>query len=966
MASSVAPTASRPNPANMRIIGAGIPRTGTLSMKQALDILGFPCHHMAAVLADRTDYEAKTWTKAGTEGLTDAEWDDLLRPWQACIDAPSACFYKQLADLYPDAKIIVTTRDAKKWLASMQRTIGVRRPGDWEWFLMSNFSPALRHMTPMWKATVWKGCFKDLPLAEHILPDFVGEVLDFFRARGELDRVLVYDIDSKEEGQLGWTRVCPFLEVPVPEGVAWPDVNASDPEKVRRMQDAAGDATRAAFGGPGAASGEKKDSSTNSADAVESQKALGGASTAKAAVDASAGVVSKDKKAVKTGFESYMGGARPSPNAEVARIKHNLNWGLQVVVGSALVVGLSARAWACTVATPLSSSFVKRSASVITTDPAVATGQVWDYVIVGGGLAGLTVANRLTENSGISVLVIEAGADTRDDFRIRSLDQYGKGFAANNTDINWRYTATNGKLVSAGKGLGGSTSINGAAWTRGDVVELDNIGRLGNTGWNYDSMLSYMNKAEKFTIPNGDVASLGGQYNATSHGFSGYVSVRFGDVVKDNTTQRRSSPSAGLHERFWTGPQQPAFVKAVDQTLGIKPLADVAAGKTNGVAYFPNTFLPGPGKLRSSSAIAYLSPIEFSRSNLVVLTNFRGWKLIWDPTKNATATGVVIQQSPGGPTYNVSAKREVIVAAGSIKSPIFLEHSGVGNATVLSKLRVPLKVNLLGVGANLQEQTNGVLGIPNGTIPYGGVGPGNVVAFGSVAQLMPNNVTAVRQAIESKYTTWARDAVVAGAAVNSAGLIAQWKLAVSALFDYNVGATEFLFTTGFPTNDYGIELWPLLPFSRGYVHAVSADAFSNATVNPRYFSVPFDMDLQVASSRAARRILQGDAFKNISSGPENKPGFKVVPDDSVNHGSYATWQAWISKNFGSVAHPIATCSLAPRAMGGVVDPNFLVYGTTNVRVVDASMLPMQISAHLSSTLYGIAERAADFIKAAQT
>ncbi|KAE8248705.1 hypothetical protein A4X13_0g5509 [Tilletia indica] len=299
MPSSIAPTASRPNPANMRVIGAGIPRTGTLSMKQALDILGIPCHHMAAVLADRTDHEAKTWTKAGTEGLSDSEWDDLLRPWQACIDAPSACFYKRLADLYPDAKIIVTTRDAKKWLASMQRTIGVRRPGDWEWFLLSNFSSAMRYMTPMWKVTVWKGCFKDLPLAEHILPDFVDDVLDFFRARGELDRVLVYDIDSKEAGQLGWERVCPFLELPIPEGVSWPDVNASDPEKV-----------------------------------VEG-----------ASVDVSAGVVKKGNTAVKTGFESYMGGARPSPNAEVARIKQNLNWGLQVVVGSALVVGLSARAW---------------------------------------------------------------------------------------------------------------------------------------------------------------------------------------------------------------------------------------------------------------------------------------------------------------------------------------------------------------------------------------------------------------------------------------------------------------------------------------------------------------------------------------------------------------------------------------------------------------------------------------------
>ncbi|KAE8269235.1 hypothetical protein A4X09_0g3100 [Tilletia walkeri] len=340
MPSSIAPTASRPNPANMRVIGAGIPRTGTLSMKQALDILGIPCHHMAAVLADRTDHEAKTWTKAGTEGLSDSEWDDLLRPWQACIDAPSACFYKRLADLYPDAKIIVTTRDAKKWLASMQRTIGVRRPGDWEWFLLSNFSSAMRCMTPMWKVTVWKGCFKDLPLAEHILPDFVDEVLDFFRARGELDRVLVYDIDSKEAGQLGWERVCPFLELPIPEGVSWPDVNASDPEKVRRMQDAAGDATRAAFGGSTEPPSSKAQSSTNSADTLNSQKVVQGAS-----VDVSAGVVKKGNTAVKTGFESYMGGARPSPNAEVARIKQNLNWGLQVVVGSALVVGLSARAW---------------------------------------------------------------------------------------------------------------------------------------------------------------------------------------------------------------------------------------------------------------------------------------------------------------------------------------------------------------------------------------------------------------------------------------------------------------------------------------------------------------------------------------------------------------------------------------------------------------------------------------------
>jgi len=364
----VAPTPSRPKPANLRIIGAGIPRTGTLSMKQALDILGFPCHHMAAVLADRTDREAKMWTKAGTVGLSDAEWDDLLQPWQACIDAPSACFYQRLADLYPDAKVLVTTRDAKKWLASMNRTIGVRRPGDWEWFLMSNFSPALKYMAPMWAATVWKGCFKDTkPLTESVLTDFTNELLDFFRARGELDRVLVYDIDAKGEGALvGWEKVCPFLGVDIPQGVAWPDVNASEPEKVRRQQDAAGDATRAAFGGgsKSASTPASSAAATTSADlpppavapSSPSFKVAGtsaATATAPAPANQDASEVAKtgaikqqDGKAVKTGFESYMGGARPSPNQEVARIKANLNWGLKVGALVVVVTTVGVRAWA--------------------------------------------------------------------------------------------------------------------------------------------------------------------------------------------------------------------------------------------------------------------------------------------------------------------------------------------------------------------------------------------------------------------------------------------------------------------------------------------------------------------------------------------------------------------------------------------------------------------------------------------
>ncbi|KAK0545054.1 hypothetical protein OC845_005283 [Tilletia horrida] len=337
----VAPTPSRPKPANLKVIGVGLPRTGTLSMKQALDLLGFPCHHMAAVLADRTDREAKMWAKAAWEGLSDAEWDDLLGPWQAY--------------LYPDAKVLVTTRDANKWLASMNRTIGVRRPGDWEWFLMKYFSPALKEMVPMWAGTVWKGCFKDRkPLEPSVLTDFYDELHTFFRERGELDRVLVYDIDSKV-GPFEWAKVCPFLGVPVPQGVAWPDVNASDPEKVRRMQDAAGDATRAAFGTSSStpsstAHGSIKNGSADPAASADQSKAQ------QSAADVSAGVVKTGAKEAgkaatkapaeaKTGFESYMSGARPSPNQEVARIKRNINIGLQTIVGAAVVVTVGARAW---------------------------------------------------------------------------------------------------------------------------------------------------------------------------------------------------------------------------------------------------------------------------------------------------------------------------------------------------------------------------------------------------------------------------------------------------------------------------------------------------------------------------------------------------------------------------------------------------------------------------------------------
>ncbi|THH30092.1 hypothetical protein EUX98_g4091 [Antrodiella citrinella] len=151
---------------------------------------------------------------------------------------------------------------------------------------------------------------------------------------------------------------------------------------------------------------------------------------------------------------------------------------------------------------------------------------------------------------------------------------------------------------------------------------------------------------------------------------------------------------------------------------------------------------------------------------------------------------------------------------------------------------------------------------------------------------------------------------------------------------------------------------------RGNVTILSADSFEKPRVIVNYFNVDFDLALHIEGCRLARKIFQSAAMSSLSAG-ETVPGFQKVPDNSEG-GSEEDWAQWVLHDpqfsFGSVAHPIGTAAMMRRSLGGVVDARLKVYDTTNVRVVDASILPWQISAHLSSTIYGIVEKAADFIK----
>jgi choline dehydrogenase-like flavoprotein len=178
---------------------------------------------------------------------------------------------------------------------------------------------------------------------------------------------------------------------------------------------------------------------------------------------------------------------------------------------------------------------------------------------------------------------------------------------------------------------------------------------------------------------------------------------------------------------------------------------------------------------------------------------------------------------------------------------------------------------------------------------------------------------------------------------------------------------ELAFDNEFP-DDLGINLWTLLPFSRGRVEIESMSAWHQPKIHVNYFSTDIDKQIQVAAARLGRKLFQTYPLSSLSAG-ETHPGigrssedwrkdWPRLPLDATDD----MWMEWIWEHFSAANQPIGTCAMMRKDLGGVVDGRLRLYGAENVRIVDASIVPMQISGRLASTLYGIAEKAADFIK----
>ncbi|KAJ7732667.1 hypothetical protein B0H16DRAFT_1381392 [Mycena metata] len=588
---------------------------------------------------------------------------------------------------------------------------------------------------------------------------------------------------------------------------------------------------------------------------------------------------------------------------------------------------------------------LEKRVSGVTTSSSGINGSTYDYIVVGGGLAGMTVASRLTEDPSITVLLIEAGEDDRSNEEIYDIYAYSQAFGG---PMDWAWKAEQGKVIHGGKTLGGSSSINGGHWTRGLNAQYDAWSTLleddeASVGWNWDGIFSYMKKAETFSAPNAQQAAKGAQSIASYHGTTGPVQVTYPDAM-------------------YGGPQQPAFVNTIVNLTGISHFKDLNGGTPNCVSITPLSIDWHRSDYRSSSVEAYLSPVESARTNWVTLARHIVTKIQWSNPGSVplTASGVEYAYWTNSTTrYTAHARREVIIAAGAIQTPALLQLSGVGDPAILKPLGISTQVNLPTVGKNLQEQTMNSLGAGGNGFNYGGQGPSDAIAYPNIYQLFGSAASTKVSQIQGNLSAWATSQ--AGSALSAAALEQIYQVQANLIINNNAPVVELFYDSGFP-DDLGIDMWQLLPFSRGNVKITSTDPFTYPTIKVNYFSVPMDLDMQVAGARLARRILTSPPLSSLSTG-ETIPG-SAVPDNA-SRGTDAAWQSWIKNGFASVAHPIGTAAMMRRDLGGVVDAQLTVYDTSNVRVVDASVLPLQVSAHLSSTLYGVAEKAADLIKAAQ-
>jgi choline dehydrogenase len=528
----------------------------------------------------------------------------------------------------------------------------------------------------------------------------------------------------------------------------------------------------------------------------------------------------------------------------------------------------------------------------------------FDYVIVGSGSAGSVLANRLSEDGVTTVCVLEAGG--RD---LHPFLHIPAGFmkTLTNPAVNWCYemapsAGTNGRVVMQprGKTLGGSSSINGHIYNRGQPMDFDVWAQMGNRGWGYANVLPYFRRCER----------------------------RIGDG--DDTYRGRDGEFA-VTDIDWQHPLCEAFIEGA-VSAGIPRNADYNGARQDGVGYFQRSIYK---RRRMSAARAFLHPAR-KRRNVEVRTHAHATSIVLE---GARATGVRYRQ--GGTDKEVCAAREVLLCGGAINSPQLLQLSGIGPSPLLGAHGIAVKHHLAGVGENLRDHyaVRCVARIKNSDsinerargLRLAGEIAKYVVGAESILTLQPSLV----------HCFWRSDPVIEQSDLQVTFTPASYKEGVQSALDDFPGAT--------------IAPWQQRPESRGHVQIRSTDPFAPPEIQPNYLSDATDRRVLLGGIRLARALMRTKPFAPYFE-REEYPGEALQGDDELLD--------FARQRGTTCFHVMGTCRMGPASdVTAVVDDELRVHGLEGLRVIDASVMPTMPSANTNASTLMIAEKAADLIRA---
>ena len=529
----------------------------------------------------------------------------------------------------------------------------------------------------------------------------------------------------------------------------------------------------------------------------------------------------------------------------------------------------------------------------------------FDYVIVGAGTAGCVLANRLTACGKYTVCLLEAGPPDWNPM-IHIPAGFMKTIA--NPSVNWLYQSepcpgTNGRTIPMprGKVLGGSSSINGLIFNRGQKMDFDVWAQKGNRGWSYDDLLPYFRRYESYED----------SPDASYRGQTGEMTIT---------------------DLEWRDPLCEAFIKGAE-SIGIPRNPDYNGAYQEGTSYVQRT---STGKLRMSAARAFLKPAR-KRPNLHVITNAHATKILLDGKR---AIGVAYNQGgANGRPDQVYAGREVIIAGGTINSPQLLQLSGIGSTKLLHDLGIEVKHELAGVGENLRDHYGARLTARAkniNTINELAQGPklvGEIVKYflgrRSILELGPTLV----------YCFWHSDEMIRNADLQISFTPASYKEGKQAKLDNEPG--------------FSLASWQQRPESLGYVRARNKNPFEKPQIQPNYLSHEEDRRVLLAGIKISRRLMNTEALAPYFD-YEDYPGVHIQNDDELLDVA--------RQRSTTVYHLMGTCRMAPATdPTGVVDDQLRVHGMQNLRVIDASIMPSMPSANLNAAVMMIAEKGADMV-----